>query len=161
VGAQARARPENPATETVVADFVSYEIHAYRSGQWKIDSVYDDREIALYEAQRLHGLGRAAGIRVVEERFNSESGKISNRTIFRAAKVDEANNEALDRQKAVRDEVEAKRAARAPQGELKASPPTAAAKPGPGPVALTLTLGAIVLAGIGVIIALRYLAGAA
>jgi ferric-dicitrate binding protein FerR (iron transport regulator) len=142
-----------------VADFVSYEIHTYRNGQWKIDSVYDDREIALYEAQRLQGLGRAAGIRVVEERFNSDSGKINNRTIFRAAKADEANNEALERQKAARNEVQAKQASKAARGELKPSEPPAE-RPRPSPIALTLTLGAIVLAGIGVIVALRYLAGA-
>ena len=65
---------------------------------------------------------------------------------------------ALDR--VIRDEVEAKRAARAPQGEATAPRSAAAEKSGPGPVALTLTLGAIMLAGIGVIIALRYLAGA-
>lgn len=143
-----------------MTNFVSYEIHTYRGGQWKIDSVYDDREIAMYEAQRLQNQGRAAGIRVVEEKYNSDSGKIVNRTIFRAAKVDDANNEALERQKAARAEAPAPR--KPSDAEMTAVAPPPAAKPsGPSMVVLMLTLGAIVLAGIFAIIGLRYLAGVA
>ncbi|MGB8274740.1 MAG: hypothetical protein WCF16_05650 [Alphaproteobacteria bacterium] len=145
-----------------MTQFVSYEIHTYRAGQWKIDSVYDDREIAVYEAQRLQGTGRFAALRVVEEKFDSDSGKILNKTVFRAAKVDESNAEALEHQKAVRQEAQAKAAKKAPAGEFKKTdaPSPDAKSSGFSPIVLTLTLGAIVLAGIGAIVGLRYIAGA-
>lgn len=138
---------------------VSYELQTFLGGVWKIDSVYDDRQIAVYEAQRLHGSGRYPAIRVVEEKYE-RSGKIATKTVFRAAKVDETNTDTIERQKTARQEVTAARKA-AGAGEFKkgAGNPRAQ-KSGPGAVALTLILGSIVLAGILVIVGIRYLFGA-
>jgi hypothetical protein len=138
---------------------VSFELHTYTGGVWKIDSVYDDRQIAVYEAQRLHAGGRYSAVRVVEERFDGESGKITSKTVFRASKTEPANADALERQKAARHEVqEARRAVgvgefeKGAGGRVQPLP-----KSSPGVVALTLIFAAVVVAGIGALIALRYL----
>lgn len=137
---------------------VNYELHTYLGGVWKIDSIYDDLQIAIYEAQRLHAGGRFSAIRVVQEKFDENAGRMISKTVFRAAKADESNADTLERQKTVRREVrEARKAAGLRQ--FKNGRGSVAAN-NSSPIALTLTLGGLLLAGIGVIVALRYLFGA-
>ena len=50
-----------------MSDMKAFEIHTYQSGKWKIDSVFDDRDLAMFEAQRMDSSGRYTGIRVVED----------------------------------------------------------------------------------------------
>lgn len=69
----------------------AYEIHTFQNGRWKIDSVFDDKELALFEAQRMEGSGRFSGVRVVEEAFDENNQKTSARTIFRGSKATKAN----------------------------------------------------------------------
>ncbi len=73
----------------------AYEIHTFQNGRWKIDSVFDDKELAMFEAQRMDGSGRYSGVRVVEEAFNDRDRKIRARTIFRGSKVTQANENDL------------------------------------------------------------------
>jgi hypothetical protein len=61
----------------------AFEIHTFRSGNWKIDSVFDDRELAMFEAQRMDSSNRFPGVRVVEEIFDEAQATTSTRTIFR------------------------------------------------------------------------------
>ena len=137
---------------------VNYELHTYLGGVWKIDSIYDDLQIAIYEAQRLHAGGRFSAIRVVQEKFDENAGRMISKTVFRAAKADESNADTMERQKTVRREVrEARKAAGLRQ--FKNGRGSVAAN-NSSPIALTLTLGGLLLAGIGVILALRYLFGA-
>lgn len=144
-----------------MAQLVGYELHTYLGGAWKIDSVFDDREIAIFEAQRVHDSGRFSAVRVVEERFDPATDKTATKTVFRATKADDQNAETLERQKAVRREVQQARKS-AGVGDFKPGAPPAApaASADPGPITLVLILGGLVLAGIGVIIGLRYLFGA-
>jgi hypothetical protein len=65
----------------------AFEIHTYQGGRWKIDSVFDDRDLAVFEAQRMDVSGRYPGIRVVEETFHEASNETTNRTMFRGNKV--------------------------------------------------------------------------
>jgi hypothetical protein len=64
----------------------SFEIHTMRDGKWAIDSVFNDRELALFEARRVDENGRYAGVRVIEEVYDEVSGLTTNRTIFRGRK---------------------------------------------------------------------------
>jgi len=131
---------------------ISFELQTFVGGIWKIDSVYDDRQIAVFEAQRLHTSGRFAAIRVIEERFDESSGRIVPKTVFRVTKADEANAETMERQKAARQEVrQARKTAAASRTTAQGT-----VKPRPSPVLLTLLLGGILLAGLTAIIALRY-----
>lgn len=95
-----------------------YELQTYRDGAWKIDSVYDDRDLAMMEADRVNRANRFSAVRLVEETFDENTERGASRTIFRASRAERANTEA-DIQKSVR--------------ELRAAPPRAPeAKPKPG-----------------------------
>jgi len=69
----------------------SYEIQLYKAGIWRINTVFDDAELALFEARRMFDSGLYATIRVVQEEFDEETGGVTTRTIFKDAKVDKHN----------------------------------------------------------------------
>ncbi len=87
----------------------AFEIHTFRNGRWKIDSIFDDKELALFEAQRMDGSGRYLGVRVVEEAFDENDRKTSARTIFRGTKAAQSNEKALKAKSRAREEVEIER----------------------------------------------------
>src|SRR5262249_32291102 len=83
----------------------AYEIHTFAGGKWKIDSVFDDRDLAVFEATRMDESGRHAGVRVIEEEFDEATQKTRIRTIFRGSKVEAGNAAALERAKETRTHV--------------------------------------------------------
>jgi hypothetical protein len=64
----------------------SFEIHTMRDGRWGIDSVFNDRDLALFEARRVDENRRYNGVRVIEEVYDETSGMTTHRTIFRGRK---------------------------------------------------------------------------
>lgn len=64
----------------------AFEIHTFRDGQWKVDSVFDDRELAVHEARKVDEGSRYAGVRVIEENYDEASDLTTTRTIFRGKK---------------------------------------------------------------------------
>ena len=66
----------------------AFEIHTYHDGKWKIDSVFDDRELALFEARRVDEGSRYSGVRVIEEVYDEASDLTTTRTIFRGGNAD-------------------------------------------------------------------------
>jgi len=70
-----------------VAKSVAFEIQVYKAGSWKIDSIFDDRELVLFEAKRLESYSRQDSIRVIEETYDDATALTSVRIIFRSAKV--------------------------------------------------------------------------
>lgn len=85
-----------------MSNMKAFEIHTYQSGKWKIDSVFDDRDLAMFEAQRMDESGRYTGIRVVEEIYVDSTQETRTRTIYRGSKVDAANAEQLRKSKSQR-----------------------------------------------------------
>lgn len=67
----------------------TYELHTYLKGVWKIDSMFDDPEIAIEEAKRVEESRRYSGIRVIEEVYDQDKNRTSTRTIFRGGVVNE------------------------------------------------------------------------
>lgn len=65
----------------------AFEIQTFTGGKWKIDSVFDDRDLAVFEARRMDDSNRYAGVRVVEETFDEETEQSVARTIFRGGRV--------------------------------------------------------------------------
>ncbi len=63
----------------------AFEIHTFHNGKWKIDSVFDDRDLALFEAGRMESSSRHAGGRVIEENYDEDTQECSTRTIYRGA----------------------------------------------------------------------------
>jgi hypothetical protein len=95
-----------------MSDMKAFEIHTYQSGKWKIDSVFDDRDLAMFEASRMDESGRYSGVRVIEEIFVEQTQQTRTRTIFRGSKV-EANNAAeLRKSKQARQQAQQNRAQR-------------------------------------------------
>lgn len=66
----------------------AYEIQTFQDGKWKIDSVFDDRDLALFEARRVDEGNRYAGVRVIEEVYDEASDLTTTRTIFRGSRAD-------------------------------------------------------------------------
>jgi len=65
----------------------SYETQVYEKDRWKINSISDDRETAVYDAQRLASGSRYGGVRVVEELSEKGSETAHIRVIYRSEKA--------------------------------------------------------------------------
>ncbi|WP_282609565.1 hypothetical protein [Pelagibius sp. Alg239-R121] len=133
---------------------VAYEIQSYQAGNWKIEAIFDDRQLALIDAERLGNSGRHSAVRVVEESHDDVTGKTANKTIFSSNKIDEHNKKATDLQAEVRREVGAAKAKRAEpvRPKSKKAPPK---KKGPSVIWLGLLLVVILGGGIGAMMTLH------
>ena len=60
----------------------AFELQTYKNGKWDVDSYFDDRQLALSEAQRLEGSARHMGVRVVQEEYDEQSNKADCHVIF-------------------------------------------------------------------------------
>lgn len=80
----------------------SYEIQIYRGGAWKINAVFDDAELALFDARRMAESGRYASLRVVKEDFDDETRNVTTRTIFKDTTVDKYNDRRAAQEASVR-----------------------------------------------------------
>ncbi len=65
-----------------MATTVSYELYSLREGHWNLDSVYDDRGLALNEARHLFKRRHEKGVKVVKENYDDETNKSIPTTIF-------------------------------------------------------------------------------
>ncbi len=84
---------------------VAYELQTYHSGAWKIDSMYDDRKLAMMEAQRASEAERYPAVRLVEENYDPDTQSSTSRVIFRASRIQSENQTALVRRQQVVDEI--------------------------------------------------------
>ena len=66
-----------------MAATVSFEVYSLREGHWNLDSVYDDRALALHEARHLFKRRREKGVKVVKENYDDETNKSIPTTIYR------------------------------------------------------------------------------
>jgi hypothetical protein len=136
----------------------AYEIHIFTGGKWKIDSVFDDRDLALFEAQRMDDSGRHAGIRVIEEEFDHSTQKSKVRTIFRGSKVEQSNAQALEKVKEARLQVAEQRAQLAQEKVRQREEAVRAERQRKShPVRLIGLFSVITVVGFGALIALRFL----
>ena len=74
----------------------AFEIYTFKDGQWKMDSVFDDRELAVYEAKKIAGGSRYSGVKVIEENYDELTDLTTTRTLFRggAAKTERSKKPA-------------------------------------------------------------------
>jgi len=66
----------------------AFEIHTFRGGKCKIDSVFDDKELALFEARQMDQSSRYPSVRVIEENFNEATLETVTRTIFKGGRAE-------------------------------------------------------------------------
>lgn len=143
--------------------FVSYEVQTFLNGAWRIESIHDDREIAIFEAKRVLRRGRCLAVRVVEERNVPDKSEAVVKTIFRLSKVDEGHPVAPPPQAPTGSKPPAAdRGMAGSEGEFETGPewdrePVESVA---GPAFMVLLLATILLAGIGAIVALRHFFGA-
>ena len=65
-----------------MARSVSYEVLSTRGDNWTIESVYDDREAAMYEARTLLDNRHLKAVKVVQETYDDEADRTITKTIF-------------------------------------------------------------------------------
>ncbi len=65
-----------------MAATVSYEVYSLRKGHWNLDSVYDNRSLALDEARNLFKRRYETGVKVVKEDYDDETNKAIPTTIY-------------------------------------------------------------------------------
>jgi hypothetical protein len=80
-------------------------VQTYRNSKWSVDSVFDDHQLAVFEARRMDESGRFGGVRVVEEIWEPNTNRTSTRTVFRDSKYHKVNQEILERSRAGRQQV--------------------------------------------------------
>jgi len=66
----------------------SFELQTYKNGIWSIDSYYDDRDLAISEAERLDVSGRHAGVRVLLEDYHEPTNTSNYQVIYSRIKKD-------------------------------------------------------------------------
>ncbi len=102
--------------------------------------------------------GRHPGVRVIEEEFDEGTQKTKIRTIFRGTKIAEANAQALERTREVREHVQRQRTVQAQEKVRKRAEAVRAAKARKSnPFRLIGLFSLIALFGLAAMVALRYL----
>ena len=133
----------------------AFEIHTFQGGKWKIDSIFDDRDLAVFEAQRMEGSKRHLGIRVVEETFDENTQQTAVRTIYKGTAVDSPSQaEPKKQQSAPKGGRPAAKGGGAPRRHSKAAPRPKQEKSNG---LLLAIFSIIIIVGAGAIIALRLL----
>ena len=61
----------------------AFEIHTFKDSKWKMDSVFDDRELAIFEAKKITEGSRYPGVKVIEENYDESTNLTTTRTLFR------------------------------------------------------------------------------
>ncbi len=69
-----------------MAKSVSYEVMSTRGDNWTIESVYADRDVALYEARSLLENRHLKAVKVIQETYDDETDKTIMRTVFNEAR---------------------------------------------------------------------------
>jgi len=137
----------------------AFEIHTFQSGRWKIDSIFDDKDLALFEAKRMDGSGRYSGVRVVEEAFDEGNKKTSARTIYRGTKAAKSNKEDVRAKLEMRQEavLQRRRKATREAERRRAQQSKAKKKKETNPYRLISILLLLALIGLGALYALERL----
>ncbi|HEX2113202.1 MAG TPA: hypothetical protein VHM01_02255 [Alphaproteobacteria bacterium] len=102
-----------------------FEIHALRAGKWKIDSIMDDKELAVEAAKALARRNGVEAVRVVREMYNQQKGEFARRTIFHTSRQQEMIAAETERKKVIaveeaRDQDALKRLAQAERKRVEA-----------------------------------------
>jgi len=147
----------------------SFELQVYKRGKWEFDSYFDDREIALFEAERLHEYNRYSGIRVLEEQYHENSDTSDCTVIFSRLKKIENNSDSRTQATREGHHISAREAAkpvrrrkvksRNSAGKGKARTRKSARSKSPASVYKLMAMAMLILiAGVGALVGLRYLA---
>ena len=65
-----------------MAKTVSYEIHSYKSGNWTIVGVHNNKAEAIHQARQLLTSKTQQGVKVIEEKYDDETDRTTSATVF-------------------------------------------------------------------------------
>ncbi len=72
-----------------MGDSVSYELLSFKGGSWVIESVYDNKDVALHEARRMLEGRHQKGVKVIEETYDPDTDNTRARVVFSRQKGEE------------------------------------------------------------------------
>lgn len=68
---------------------ISYELLSFKGGSWIIESVYDNKDVAVQEARRLLEGRHQKGVKVIEEKYDDTTDNTMTRIVFSRQKGEE------------------------------------------------------------------------
>ncbi len=68
---------------------VSYELLSFKGGSWIIESVFDNKDVAVREARRLLAGRHQKGVKVIEEKYDDATDNTMVRIVFSRQKGEE------------------------------------------------------------------------
>jgi len=95
---------------------ISYELLSFRDGSWIIESIYENRDVALQEARRLLEGRHQKGVKVIEETYDADTDNTTVRIVFSRQKGGEKSRH-KSREEKSRTASKAAPAARRKQGD--------------------------------------------
>jgi len=67
----------------------TFEIYSFKNGDWMIDSVHDDKQMALHQARMLLESPHHMAVRVLQEVYDDETDKSMSSVVFKQQKGDD------------------------------------------------------------------------
>lgn len=126
-----------------MAPTVSYEIYSYRNGNWTVDSVHDDKQLAIHQARLLLDSRHHKAIRVVEESYDEATDRASSKVVFSKKKSDEPPKSTYKKPEKKKKEKEKEKAT--PDAKAKKKKKKKASSGSNTMIKFTLSLGGIAL----------------
>lgn len=69
-----------------MARTVSYEIYSFKNGNWMLDSVHDDKNMAIHQARMLIASPHHMAIRVIEESYDEATDNTMSKIVYKEKK---------------------------------------------------------------------------
>lgn len=133
----------------------SFELQTFKNGQWAIQGVFTDQDLALFEARRCVEGNRFPGVRVVEENYNETNNRTRSRTIFNGGLADEENTANRQEENATQRKTRQAFARRKERFEAALGTRKARKSGEPGYIKIILCLFIIVMAGLAALFGLQ------
>ena len=73
-----------------MATTISFEILTFKNGNWMVDSVHDDKKLAIHQARLLLDGRHHNAVRVMEESYDEATDRAMSKVVFSKKKSDEA-----------------------------------------------------------------------
>jgi len=98
---------------------ISYELLSFRDGSWIIESIYENRDVALQEARRLLEGRHQKGVKVIEETYDADTDNTTARIVFSRQKGGEKSRQKVRKENEEKSKTASKAApaARRKQGD--------------------------------------------
>ena len=69
-----------------MAKSVSFEIYSFKNGDWMLDSVHDDKNMAIHQGRMLIASPHHMAIRVIEESYDDATDNSMSKIIYKEQK---------------------------------------------------------------------------